>query len=97
MAAATIDINELLEVRDGFRQGRPLIRGTGITVHTIAACYSSGLTPQEILHDFPQLTMAGVLAALTYYEKHRLDVVADLDRDEAAALQAARDLGAEVL
>lgn len=97
MATATVDINELLEVREGFRQGRPVIRGTGITVHTLAACYAMGSTPQEILDDFPRATMAGVMAALAYYEKHRAEVDADFERDEAEALAAAHDLGAEIL
>lgn len=82
MASATVDINELLEVRDGFRDGRPCLKGTGITVHTIAADYLSGATPAEILEDFPHASMAGVMAALAYYEKHRATVDADFERDE---------------
>ena len=82
MTTATVDINELLEVREGFREGRPCLRGTGITVHTIAADYLTGATPAEILEDFPRATMAGVMAALAYYEKHKAEIDADFDADD---------------
>jgi uncharacterized protein (DUF433 family) len=97
MATATIDINELLEVREGFRQGRPCLRGTGITVHTIAADYLDGATPAQILEDFPHATIAGIMAALAYYEAHREEVDADFERDYREAIESAHALGIEIV
>lgn len=97
MATATVDLNELLEVREDFREGRPCLRGTGITVHTIAAHRLLGMSPEEILEGFPRATLAGIHAALAYYYAHREQVDADFDEDERLALEAARELGAEVI
>ena len=44
--------------------GRPCLRGTGITVHTIAAHHLQGMTPDEILDGFPHATLSGIHAAL---------------------------------
>jgi uncharacterized protein (DUF433 family) len=82
VATATVDLNELLEVREDFRDGRPCLRGTGITVHTIAAHRLQGMTPEEILDGFPRATLAGIHAALAYYYAHREQVDADFDEDE---------------
>jgi uncharacterized protein (DUF433 family) len=87
MAAGVVDIDRLLEVRPGFRDGRPCLRGTGITVHTIAAHHLQGMSPEEILDGFPQATLAGIHAALAYYYAHRTEVDADAANDLALGEQ----------
>lgn len=83
MAAGVVDIDRLLEVRPGFRGGRPCLRGTGITVHTIAAHHLQGMSPEEILDGFPRASLAGIHAALAYYYAHRAEVDADSANDRA--------------
>lgn len=81
MTVATIDIDELLTARQGFRSGRPCLNGTGITVHTIVADHQQGRTPGEILEDFPHASLAGIHAALAYYYAHREEIEADFEAD----------------
>ena len=48
------------------RGGRPCIRGLRISVYDVLAMLSSGMSQQEILEDFPELTQEDVLAVLSY-------------------------------
>lgn len=46
--------------------GVPCIKGTRIPVATVVAYVGDGETPESIAADFPQLTVADVLEALTF-------------------------------
>jgi len=46
--------------------GEPCIRGTRIPVTTIVASLADGMTPDEIIAEYPQLEREDVLAALAY-------------------------------
>jgi uncharacterized protein (DUF433 family) len=46
--------------------GKPVIRGTRITVELILRKLSQGATVQDVLAMYPHLQEADVLAALTY-------------------------------
>jgi uncharacterized protein (DUF433 family) len=48
------------------RFGKPCIKGTRISIGDILSWLGSGMTFEEILHDFPELKKDDVLAALTY-------------------------------
>ena len=48
------------------RFGKPCIKGTRISVGDILSWLGSGMSFEEILHDFPELRKDDVLAALTY-------------------------------
>jgi uncharacterized protein (DUF433 family) len=48
------------------RFGRPTIRGMRISVYDILGWFASGMTTQEILSDFPELTADDIQAALSY-------------------------------
>ena len=73
----------MLVAKDGFRDGRPCVAGTGITVHAIAAAHLHGLTPEEILDSFPRAGRAGVYAGLAYFFAHADEIEADWVSDEA--------------
>lgn len=47
-------------------RGRPRIRGTRIAVHTILELLACGLSVQEVLEEYPVLTLEDVQAALLY-------------------------------
>jgi uncharacterized protein (DUF433 family) len=53
--------------------GKPVIRGTRITVELILRKLGDGLTPADILGDYPRLTEDDIRAAQAY----AADVVAD--------------------
>ena len=46
--------------------GKPIIKGTRISVATIIQCVASGMTIDDILRGYPTLTKEGVLAALEF-------------------------------
>ena len=52
--------------------GKPCIAGTRIRVWDIHVWHDlQGITPEEMVAEFPQLTVADVHAALTYYHDNR--------------------------
>lgn len=46
---------ERITIEPGKRSGKPCIRGLRITVGDILQYLASGMTEQDILHDFPEL------------------------------------------
>ncbi len=46
--------------------GKPVIRGTRISVELIIDLLASGSTTDEILRNYPRLTQADILACLNY-------------------------------
>lgn len=48
------------------RSGKPVIRGTRITVTDILEYLASGISENEILADFPDLVLEDIKAALAF-------------------------------
>lgn len=48
------------------RSGKPIIRDTRITVSDVLGYLAGGMTEQEVLADFPDLTHEDILAALAF-------------------------------
>ena len=48
------------------RGGRPCIRELRITVYDVLGWLASGMTPAEIIEDFPKLTHVDILACLAF-------------------------------
>ena len=61
-----IDYKEFIEVDPEVRFGRPVIKGTRITVYDVLQWLASGMTYQDIIADFPQLCEKQILACLAY-------------------------------
>ena len=55
-----------IELNPEVCNGRPVIRGTRITVHTILGFLSAGDSIEDVLKGYPQLTRADILACLDY-------------------------------
>ena len=61
--------------------GRPRIDGHRITVEDIAIWHERmGLSPDEIVADYPTITLSDVHAALAYYYDHRAEIDAELEQ-----------------
>jgi len=60
--------------------GRPIIKGTRISIANIAGYYLMGLSPEEIQRELPHLHLAQIYDALAYYLDHRETI--DRDREE---------------
>lgn len=57
---------ERVVVSPDLHHGDPCIRGTRIPVATILGSLADGMTPQEVLEAYPQLTLQDIQAALAY-------------------------------
>lgn len=49
--------------------GKPVIRGTRITVEILLEQIAAGSSTDEVLAEYPQLSREDVLAAVAYFEK----------------------------
>jgi uncharacterized protein (DUF433 family) len=70
--------------------GRPCIAGTRIRVQDVYVWHElQGQSPEEIVTDFKQLTLADVHAALAYYHDHRevIETEVRAEREEAERLK----------
>ena len=58
--------NQLIQSDPGVMMGKPVVRGTRITVEAILRKLSSGEPIEQVLDSHPRLTREAVLAALEY-------------------------------
>ncbi len=93
--ASVTDIGSLIDRDPKIRGGRPRVAGTGLTISRIAGWYKMGMTPEEIVLEYSHLTLAQVHAALAYYHVNRDEIEADLDQEQAAALQWEQEFGSK--
>ena len=61
-----MNYRDIITIEPGKRRGQPCIRGMRITVFDVLEYLASGMTQQEILDDFPELTRADILACLAF-------------------------------
>ncbi len=61
-----VDGIAVIETRPGVRSGKPCFVGTRITVYDVLEYLASGLAADEIVADFPELTVDHVRAALEF-------------------------------
>ncbi len=62
--------------------GKPRIAGSRIQVKHVAIMHErQGMSPAEIVSEFPHLTLAGIYAALAYYHDHREEINAEIAAD----------------
>lgn len=61
-----MDYRHLITISAGKRSGQPCIRGLRITVGDVLEYLASGMTIDEVLHDFPDLTEEDVRACLAF-------------------------------
>ncbi|QJD81165.1 DUF433 domain-containing protein [Spirosoma rhododendri] len=69
----------IITIEPGKRGGKPCIRGMRITVGDILGWLGRGMTTEEIIDDFPELTQDDIQAALLFAA----------DRDNGIMLMAA--------
>ena len=62
-------------VRDSrIGHGEPIILGTSIRVRTLVEYWREGTGPEDLLQQFPHLTLAQVFDALSYYQDHQEEI-----------------------
>lgn len=70
-----VNYQDIITVEPGKRGGQPCIRGLRITVYDVLSYLASGMSEEEILSDFPDLTHEDILAALAYAADRERKVV----------------------
>jgi len=74
-----VDYRQIITMEPDKRGGKPCIRGLRITVYDVLGYLASGMTYEEVLADFPDLTKDDILACLAF--------AADGDRSFHAILE----------
>ncbi len=85
-------LSERIISTDGIRGGKPCIAGTRISVSDIVIWSEQGQSPDEIVNDFPHLTLSDVHAALAFYYANQLDIDQQIRDSEKAAEEWKRKL-----
>ena len=72
-----MDYSQLITIEPGKRSGQPCIRGMRITVQDVLEYLAGGMTPDEVLADFPDLTAEDIRACFAFAadRERRLRVV----------------------
>tara|TARA_R100000027_G_scaffold58413_1_gene48366 strand:+ start:292 stop:516 length:225 start_codon:yes stop_codon:yes gene_type:complete len=60
------DYKNLIKRDPNKRFGKPCVRNTRITVFDVLGWLASGMTYDEIIFDFPELTLEDIKACLAY-------------------------------
>jgi uncharacterized protein (DUF433 family) len=61
-----VDYRDRIEIQPGVRSGKPIVKGTRITVYDVLGYLSAGTPEAQLLVEFPQLAHDDVLACLAY-------------------------------
>ncbi len=68
--------------------GRPIIKGTRLSVRHIAELYKAGDLVEEILHGHPHLTAAAAYDAISYYLDHQAEIESEIFQGRIEAVTA---------
>jgi uncharacterized protein (DUF433 family) len=66
LAEATMTVTDRIELNPNIMQGKPLIRGTRVTVEFVLRKIAEGADEATLLVAYPSLTKADIQAAVTY-------------------------------
>lgn len=61
-----MEYHDIITIEPGKRSGKPCIRGLRITVYDILEYLAGGMTQEEILQDFSELTSEDIKACLSF-------------------------------
>jgi len=72
-----MDYAKYIEIDPEKRFGKPIIKGTRISVYDVLNWFSEGMSVSDIISDFPELTAEQIKACLSYAadKEHKLRVV----------------------
>jgi uncharacterized protein (DUF433 family) len=61
-----MDSSQRITIEPGKRGGQPCVRGMRITVRDVLEYLAGGMSVEEVLGDFPELTIEDIRACLTF-------------------------------
>ncbi len=65
----TNQFNNVISINPEIRFGKPCITGTRIAVSDVLQWLASGMTKEEIIEDFPEVTIESIHAVLAFAAK----------------------------
>lgn len=84
-------IKEHIEIVPGAGGPKPRIAGRRIRVQDVVIWHEKlGMSPDEIVHNHPTITLADVHAALAYYWDHREDIERTIAEEQALVQELRR-------
>ncbi|MEA5619621.1 DUF433 domain-containing protein [Cronbergia sp. UHCC 0137] len=79
-------IAQHIEITPGICGGKPRIAGHRIKVQDIVIWHERmGMSPDEIIYNYPSITLADVYAALAYYHDHQTEIRQQIEEGEEFA------------
>jgi uncharacterized protein (DUF433 family) len=72
-----MDYSKIITIEPGKRSGKACVRGLRITVYDVLDYLAGGMTPEQILDDFPDLTETDIRACLAFAadRERKFDIV----------------------
>ena len=61
-----MNYQNFIEITPGKRSGKPCVKGTRITVYDVLGWLSKGMSQDEIIADYPSLSVQSIQACLAY-------------------------------
>jgi uncharacterized protein (DUF433 family) len=61
-----VSYQEIITIEPGKRGGKPIVRGMRIAVADVLGWLAAGMTHEEIISDYPELTEDDIRACLAY-------------------------------
>jgi uncharacterized protein (DUF433 family) len=68
--------SNIITIEPGKRSGKPCIRHMRITVYDVLTWLASGMSYDEILKEYPELTREDILACLSFAAEREHNVLA---------------------
>ena len=62
----TMSTHPLITLEPGQRGGRPCVRGMRIAVADVLGWLAAGMTPEQVIDEYPELTDDDIRACLAY-------------------------------
>jgi len=61
-----VDYRKHITIDPAVRSGKPCVKGTRITVYDVLGYMAGGMTPEQIVDDFPDLKLEDIRACLAF-------------------------------
>ena len=71
-----MNYTDYITINPNIRFGKPTVKGTRITVYDVLGWMASGMSVEEIIADYPELSDAQIRACLAFAadRDHKLDI-----------------------
>jgi len=97
-AAADPRLADFIVKTPGVCSGQPRIAGTRIKVkHVYVWVEQMGMSPTQVVTEYPHLTMAQVHAALAYYWSHQAEIQQDIENEQKLVTELEAKAGSSKL